>query len=306
MGLSLVSSLVEVTRVVALPLLQTHDYASPSSFRVSTSRLSGTWTLHEQMLRNPPTDRMHDVHMLHHTQSVPMLDETSALHGNMPQRNDEEGGKQPSLSFSPASSVWGQMGRAWTTGGRNAPRTTESITEKDYVTFFHQFFGLTNNPALAPFANVPCPCQRYFMGGEGAWDHINSCLHHASNWTCAHDHVLRAFERICNDAGFATTHKQVLTSEGNRRADLEICNIRLAQQTDLLLDVTVRHNSKAPVSMGRLKASSATPTTRTTSSRAPLPTRSATIATHIAATGMWLSCRRACLPRAASTASSCA
>jgi hypothetical protein len=94
-----------------------------------------TWTLHEQMLRNPPTDRMRDVHMLHHTQSVPMLDETSALHGNMPQRNDEEGGKQPRLSFSPAASVWGQMGRAWTTGGRNAPRTTESITEKDYVAF---------------------------------------------------------------------------------------------------------------------------------------------------------------------------
>jgi hypothetical protein len=28
--------------------------------------------------------------------------------------------------------------------------------------------GLTDNPALAPFANVPCRCQRYFMGGEGA------------------------------------------------------------------------------------------------------------------------------------------
>ena len=90
----------------------------------------------------------------------------------------------------------------------------EAITEIDYVTFFLPFFGLTNNPALAPFANVPCPCQRYFMGGEGAWDHINSCLHHASNWTCAHEHVLRALERICNDAGFATTHKRVLTSEG--------------------------------------------------------------------------------------------
>ncbi len=28
-----------------------------------------TWTLYEQMLRNPPTDCMRDVHMLHHTQS---------------------------------------------------------------------------------------------------------------------------------------------------------------------------------------------------------------------------------------------
>ena len=97
------------------------------------------------------------LHMLHHTQSVPMIDETSALHGNMPQHIDEEGGKQPRLSFSPAASVWGQMGRAWTTGGRSAPRTMEAITENYYVAFFHQFFGLTNIPALAPFAHVPCP-----------------------------------------------------------------------------------------------------------------------------------------------------
>jgi hypothetical protein len=124
--------------------------------RSQSKHIMKKWLLHEQMLRNPPTDRMRDVHMLHHTQSVPMLDENSALRGNMPQRNDEEGGKQPRLSFSPAASVWGQMGRAWTTDGRNAPRTTESITEKDYVAFFHQFSGLTNNPALAPFANVPC------------------------------------------------------------------------------------------------------------------------------------------------------
>jgi hypothetical protein len=53
---------------------------------------------------------------------------------------------------------------------------------------------------------------------------------------------LRALERICNDAGFATTHKRVLTSEDNRRADLEIRNIRVAQQTDLLVDVTLRHH----------------------------------------------------------------
>ena len=49
-------------------------------------------------------------------------------------------------------------------------------------------------------------------------------------------------ERICNDAGFATTHKRVLTNEGNRRADLEIRNIRVAGQTDLLVDVTLRHD----------------------------------------------------------------
>jgi hypothetical protein len=43
---------------------------------------------------------------------------------NVPQRNDEEGGKQTRLSFSPAALVWGQMGRAWTTDKRNTPRIT--------------------------------------------------------------------------------------------------------------------------------------------------------------------------------------
>jgi hypothetical protein len=188
--------------------------------RQVTKHIMQTWTIHEQMLRNPPTDRMSDVHKLHHTQSGPMLDETSALRGNMPQRNDAEGGKNPRLSFSPASSVWGQMGRPWTTDGRNAPRTKENITEQDYVAFFHQFLGFTNNPGLAPFI-VQCRCQRYFMGGDSAWDHINSNIHHNANWTCAHDRVLRALDRICYASSFATNHKRVLTSEGSRHADLE-------------------------------------------------------------------------------------
>jgi len=53
---------------------------------------------------------------------------------------------------------------------------------------------------------------------------------------------LQALERICNDAGFATSRQQVLTSEGSRHADLEIRNIWLADKVDLLVDVTIRHD----------------------------------------------------------------
>ncbi len=130
----------------------------------------GSPNRHKLALRNPTTDHMRDVHKLHITQSVPVLDENSALRHNMQQRDNDEGGNPQRLSFSPAVSVWGQMGCAWTSGDRNA-RTTELVAQSDYVAFFHQYFGITNNPALAPFANVPCGCQRYFMGGEGAWDH---------------------------------------------------------------------------------------------------------------------------------------
>jgi hypothetical protein len=210
--------------------------------RQVTKRIMQQWTLHKLMLRNPPTDRMRDVRLLHCTQSVPLLDAHSALRRNMPQRNDEEGGKTTRISFSPASSVWGLMGRLWASFGCDAPRTTATVTEQDYGAFFHQFFGFTNNPALAPFANEQCPCQLYLMGGDGAWDHINSCIYHSANWTTAHEHVLQAFERICNDAGFATRRKQVLTSEGSRSADLEIRNILLADKVDLLVDITIRHD----------------------------------------------------------------
>jgi hypothetical protein len=49
----------------------------------------------------------------------------------------------------PCGVSMGQMGRTWTTDGRNTPRTTEPITEKDYVAFFHQFFGSpTTLPSL--------------------------------------------------------------------------------------------------------------------------------------------------------------
>jgi hypothetical protein len=46
----------------------------------------------------------------------------------------------------------------------------------------------------------------------------------------------------CKDASFSTLLKTELTSEINRRADLEVLNIRVAQQTDLLVDVTLRHD----------------------------------------------------------------
>ena len=80
----------------------------PAQRQVTKSIMQG-WLRHTQILQNP-APRMQDVHLLHLAQSVPMLDENSALRGNMPQRDDDDGGKNPRLSFSPASSVWGQTG----------------------------------------------------------------------------------------------------------------------------------------------------------------------------------------------------
>jgi hypothetical protein len=71
----------------------------------------------QQVATNPPSQRMRDVHLLYHTQSVPTIHASSALRGNLPQRNDvsEEALKKHSLSFSPSAAVLGQTGRAWST-----------------------------------------------------------------------------------------------------------------------------------------------------------------------------------------------
>jgi hypothetical protein len=75
-------------------LLPVRRYLHSDGDRQVTKRIMQNWLLHQQMLRNPPTTRMRDVHMLHHTQSVLMIDENSALRGNMPQRNERRGGRQ--------------------------------------------------------------------------------------------------------------------------------------------------------------------------------------------------------------------
>ena len=101
----------------------------------------------------------------------------------------------------------------WTSIGHSVTGTTEKLTEADYVAFFHQFLGFTNNPALASLANVQCPCQRYLMGGDGAWDHINCCPRHSANWFTAHEHVFQALERSTQSTGglFTCVHVYIGT-----------------------------------------------------------------------------------------------
>ena len=53
--------------------------------------------------------------------------------------------------------------------------------------------------------------------------------------------IFRVTNNVCKDTGYSKV-KMGLTSAGNRRADLEVLNIREAQQTDLLVDVTLRHD----------------------------------------------------------------
>ena len=132
----------------------------------------------------------------------------------MPQRNDEseDALNKHRISFSPAGAVWGKMGQAWLSDSRKfrgCASHTQTLTQSDYVAFFCQFFGYTDNPTLAPIAQEPCRCQRYRHDS----DHINCCHYHSGNWYRAHEHVLRATMGIFRAAGYSSSIKSLPTSD---------------------------------------------------------------------------------------------
>ena len=54
--------------------------------------------------------------------------------------------------------------------------------------------------------------------------------------------MLDAFRGISQAAGYVTEVKKVMTSAGERRADIAIFGIGVLQHADLLADATVRHD----------------------------------------------------------------
>ena len=151
----------------------------------------------------------------------------------------------------PAADAPGQMGRPWTTAEsaamRRAPRRQSrnrtmlpsSISSSVSPTTLHCLLSRMCNALVSCMMmilllflqkqNLASAIYLFgldtLMGGDCAWDHIDSCNRQSANWSIAHEHVLQALERICQAASYATSHKRMLPSEGNRRADLEVRNV---------------------------------------------------------------------------------
>jgi hypothetical protein len=178
-----------------------------------------------------------------------MLDETSALHGNMPHTTRRRAAINL-VSLSPLlRDSLHQCGVRWAVHGRQAgeaPRTTEAITENDNVAFFHQFFGLTNNPALAAFART-CHAP------------VSSI-----SWVVT--------VKVPTSTPASTNH----------HADLEIRNIRVAGQTDLMVDVTVRYTFKGTGHNGQIQGQLRNPDNPDHILESAAPTRSVTRSKFIA------------------------
>jgi hypothetical protein len=87
-----------------------------------------------------------------------LLDETSVLHGNMPQRNDEEGGKQPRLFFCRVS------GARWASHGqqaaemRRAPRI-QSRRRTTLPSSINSSDSPTTLPSLMMMMSFICSCR---------------------------------------------------------------------------------------------------------------------------------------------------
>jgi hypothetical protein len=80
----------------------------------------------------------------------------------------------------------------------------------------------------------------------------------------------------------------------------------VAQQTDWQVDVTVGHNFKGTGHNGQTQGQLCNPDNPDDILESAAADKIRNYRDTYRRTGMWLSCRRACLPRAASTASSCA
>ena len=84
--------------------------------------------------------------------------------------------KKHRISFSPAGAVWGKMGQAWIPDSRNSrsySRPTQILTPSD---FFCQFFGYTDNPVLAPIAQVFGSADRALVARDGTTTTVSAAL----------------------------------------------------------------------------------------------------------------------------------
>jgi hypothetical protein len=131
-----------------------------------------------------------------------------------------------------------QCGASWAVHGRQVSEESHTpLKQSRRMTMLPSFINSSDSPTTLPSlllqtCHVPVSCISWVVKVPGTTSSPASTM--PLNWTSTHDHVLRVLDRICNNVGFATTHTRVLTSEGNSRADLEICNIHVTGQTNLL------------------------------------------------------------------------
>ena len=69
--------------------------------------------------------------------------------------------------------------------------------------------------------------------------HSHTCPQHSGSTKDAHEHMLSALKRVVKRVGFTTRRRNVTSSRGGQKGDLQIQNINLAGETHLVIDVAL-------------------------------------------------------------------
>ena len=101
-----------------------------------------------------------------------------------------------------------------------------------------QLLGLAI-PALSDLQHM-CACAKFILDAYG--DHSQTCSHHSGITKDAHEHILSALDTMCRRSGYTTRRKNVTSSRGSKKGDLEIRDINLAGKRDLVIDVALVHD----------------------------------------------------------------
>ena len=201
------------------------------------------------------------------------------------------------------------MGRAWTTDGRNAQYGVNH--GEGLCCFFHQFFGSpTTLPSLIlRMCHAAASSTSWVVKVPGTTSTPASImLRNGPARTTTSCGRWRAFVTppVSPPITSGCSRVRATAAPIPRRSDFRNPQHPHGAADRYAGARHLRHDFIGAGHIGQNQGQLRNPDNPNHILESAAPTRSATIVTHIAATGIWLSCRRACLPRAASTASSCA
>jgi len=197
-----------------------------------TSQIMRNWAPHLTAAANSVSTRSTKVNQLHQLQRIraKVAAPASILGDDMPDNEDDNAQRAKHFKWAPP---------AFITCLSSLQHDTVMTFPFDWWTsWFCQFLGI-DIPALTGPHRL-CNCGRFVLDALG--DHSHTCSQHSGSTKDAHEHILSAVEKVVKRAGFTTRRRNVTSSRGGQKGDLQIQNINLAGRTHLVIDVACVHD----------------------------------------------------------------
>jgi len=208
-----------------------NTHTRPQQARI-TSQIMSHWAPHLTAAANSVSTRSTKVNQLHKLQRIraKVAAPASILGDDMPDNEDDNAERAKHFKWAPP---------AFITCLSSLQHDTVMTFPFDWWTsWFCQFLGI-DIPALTGPHRL-CNCGRFVLDALG--DHSHTCSQHSGSTKDAHEHILSAVEKVVKRAGFTTRRRNVTSSRGGQKGDLQIQNINLAGKTHLVIDVACVHD----------------------------------------------------------------